>query len=88
MTYRLLSDIAVEISRSWPRVSFNARPYLDAMMELDTLDDQYGADEGVGIVLYFLSNAGGWKGPRAQQIKAELRAMVEDFTGGRHEVDG
>ena len=80
--HRPLSDIAVEISRSWPRVNFNARPYLDAMMELDTLDDQYGADDAVSIVLYFLSNAGGWKGPQAQQIKAELKAMVEDFRGG------
>ena len=82
MMYRPLSTIAVEISRLWPRVNFSARPYLDAMMELDTLDDQYGADDAVSIVLYFLSNAGGWRGLQAQRIKAELKAMVEDFMGG------
>ena len=82
MKHRPLSAIAVEISQLWSRVSFNAQPYLDAMMELDTLDDQYGADDAASIVLYFLSNAGGWKGTQAQQIKAELRAMVEDFIGG------
>ena len=79
--HRPLSAIAVEISRSWPRVSFNAQPYLDAMMELDTLDDQYGADDAASIVLYFLSNAGGWRGPEARRIKAELKAMIAGFTG-------
>lgn len=81
MMYRPLSTIAVEISRLWPRVSFNARPYLDAMYTLDSLDDQYGADDAVSIVLYFLSNSRGWRGPRARQIKAELKAMVRDFYG-------
>ena len=80
--HRSLSTIATEISQSWPRVSFSAQPYLDAMMELDTLGDWYGADDAVSIVLYFLSNAGGWKGPQARHIKAELRAMLKDFMRG------
>lgn len=79
--HRPLYDIATDISRSWRRVSFPAQLYLDAMMELDTLDDQYGADDAASIVLYFLSNAGGWRGPQAQRIKSELRAMLNDFMG-------
>ena len=81
MMYRPLSTIAVEISRLWPRVSFSARPYLDAMYTLDSLYDQYGADDAVSVVVYFLSNAGGWRGPEARRIKAELKAMTAGFTG-------
>ena len=53
------------------------------MYTLDSLNDQYGADDAVSIVLYFLSNAHGWRGPEARQIKAELKAMVEEFIGGK-----
>ena len=81
MMHRSLSTIATEISQSWPRVSFSAQPYLDAMMELDTLGDWYRADDAVSIVVYFLSNAGGWRGPEARRIKAELKAMIAGFTG-------
>lgn len=73
---RSLSDIAVEIKRDWKQVNFAARPYLDAMLELDSINDMYGEDPARQIVGYFLVNASSWRGPVAQQLKAELRKMM------------
>lgn len=77
---RPLNEIARDIRRDWKKVYFGAVPYLQAMGELDSIDDMYGWDNARGIVRYFLSNASGWRGPVAKQIKAELLAMVN---GGR-----
>jgi hypothetical protein len=33
-------------------------------------------DTGKSIVLYFLSNAGTWRGETAKRVKAELKKMV------------
>ena len=73
---RPLHEIAREISRTWPNVNFAAKPYLTAMRSLNTIDDSYGYDDAKGIVLYFLSNSGGWRGDDARRIKAELKAAV------------
>ena len=53
---RSLSEIAAEIRREWPTVYFGAVPYLQAMGTLDKVSDNYGADPGEEIVLYFLSH--------------------------------
>jgi hypothetical protein len=75
-TNRLLSDIANDISAHWPKVYFGAVPYLQAMKQLGTIGDTYGADDARGIVLYFLANATTWRGPDARRIKAELKALL------------
>ena len=74
---RTLSEIASEIRRDWKNVYFGAKPYLDAMSTLGTVNDMYGCDDAKSIVLYFLSNASGWRGETAKRIKAELKAMVK-----------
>jgi hypothetical protein len=73
---RSLSEIAAEIRREWPTVYFGAVPYLQAMGTLDKVSDNYGADPGEEIVLYFLSNATTWRGEAARRIKAELKGML------------
>lgn len=73
---RSIALIAREIRRDWKDVWFAARPYLDAMADLNTLDDMYGADSGEYVVTYFLSNAARWRGETAKRIKAELNNMV------------
>lgn len=55
---------------------YAAWPYLVAMMDLDKISDRYGADSAKSVVAYFLSNAGTWKGPRARELKAELKALL------------
>jgi len=73
---RSVRDIATEISEDWGNVNYSARPYLSAMYTLDKVSDPYGADTGVGIVAYFLSNASSWQGPVARRIKKELQDMI------------
>ena len=65
---RSLSKIAYEIQQAWPNPYFGARPYIQAMKALNSIEDSYYYDSGRSIVLYFLSNAQTWRGPDAKQI--------------------
>lgn len=73
---RPLNEIAREIRRDWKPVDYSAKPYLEAMGDLNNIDDKYGEDDGRYIVNYFLSNSGKWRGDTAKRIKAELKQMV------------
>lgn len=77
MQSRPLSNIAHDIRRDWLKVNYAAKPYLNAMLEMDRVTDPYWFDTGASIVMYFLSNARGWKGPVATVIKAELKEALE-----------
>lgn len=74
---RKLHEIAREIAADWKTISYSARPYLEAMACLDSITDQYGADNARSVVLYFLCNAGTWRGDVARRIKAELKGMAQ-----------
>lgn len=74
---RPLRVIAADVERTWPKIYYGARPYLDAMYELDKITDMYYQDSAAYIVRYFLGNANTWRGEDAQRIKAELRALLE-----------
>jgi len=74
---RPLSTIAMEIRRDWKKVNYAAEPYLSAMAQLNSINDKYMFDDARSVVLYFLSNARSWKGPKAKEIKAELKAMMK-----------
>lgn len=73
---RSIYEIAAEIEQAWSNVHYAARPYLDAMYNLESIDQAYGADSGEDIVIRFLSNASQWKGAAARRIKAELKQMI------------
>jgi len=77
MTTRPLYDIAREIENDWKRPYFGAIPYIAAMASLDSINDDYGADSGKSVVLYFLSNATTWRGETARRVKAELKALAK-----------
>ncbi len=79
MTQRNLATIAAEVYRDWgpAKVNFAAKPYLSAMRGMDSIHDNYGADSGKSIVLYFLSNASAWRGETAKRVKAELKALCK-----------
>lgn len=74
---RSLSTIAKDIRSDWSTITPYARPYLNAMLSLDKVSDNYYADSGKSVVLYFLSNAASWRGETARRIKAELKEMVK-----------
>jgi hypothetical protein len=72
-----IAGLASVIRRDWRPVNFAARPYLDAMMGMDSVKDNFGNDSGGQIVLYFLSNAGTWKGRVAKAVKDELKKRLK-----------
>ena len=74
---RSLSVIANEIKADWKKVNYAAVPYLHTMALLDSITDKYYQDSAKSIVLYFLSNAGTWRGETAKRIKAELNKMMK-----------
>jgi hypothetical protein len=74
---RPLYEIAREIRKDWHKVNYAAKPYLDAMASLGSVEDKYHYDSGKSVVLYFLSNASSWRGETAKRIKAELRSMTK-----------
>ena len=76
-TARPLSTIARDIRSNWPNVYFGAKPYLDAMSQLNSIKDPYYEDSGQSVVLYFLSNAATWRGEHAKRIKLELKAILK-----------
>jgi hypothetical protein len=75
--HRPLYLIADEINRDWTKPYFGAVPYLQAMSTLDSVHQHYIYDSGKSIVLYFLANAGTWRGETARRIKAELKALCK-----------
>ena len=72
-----LSQIARLIRRNWPKVNYAAQPYLSAMSSLESVSDNYGADSGKSVVLYFLSNAASWRGETAKAVKKELNRRIK-----------
>jgi hypothetical protein len=73
---RSINAIAKDISADWTKVYFGAVPYLEAMHQLNSIDDNYYYDTGKSVVRYFLANASTWRGDKARTIKAELKAML------------
>jgi hypothetical protein len=57
-----LYEIAREICDDWRSPYFGAVPYLEAMLTMQSVTSNYGADSGTSVVLYFLSNATMWRG--------------------------
>lgn len=75
---RSLGVIAGEIRRDWKPMNAAARPYVDAMVNLRSVDEMYYQDSGRSIVRYFLANAETWRGEVARRIKAELHRLLDD----------
>lgn len=73
---RPLYAIAIDIRAHWPKPYFGAVPYIEAMRAVSSINEPYGVESARGLVLYFLANAGTWRGEHAKRIKAELRGML------------
>ncbi len=72
-----ISEIANEIYKNWKPVHPWAKPYLEAMITLQTVNDNYGSDSGHSVIAYFLGNAAMWKGEAAKAIKKELNKRIK-----------
>lgn len=75
-----LRDLANVIREDWGSkgkgVNYAAKPYLDAMATLQSINDNYMFDDGRSVVRYFLSNATSWRGDVAKAVKAELKSRL------------
>lgn len=72
---RSISAIARDIRADWKKVNYAAKPYLDAMLSIDSTRDSFGHDSGESIVRYFLCNASSYRGEKAKALKAELKTV-------------
>lgn len=70
---RPINSIAIDIQKAWNNVNYAAKPYLDAMLSLQTIHSRYGADGCDSIITYFLCNASSFKGEQARALKQELK---------------
>ena len=75
---RKIHEIASEILQDWNKPYFGAIPYIEAMLQLNTIHDDYYLDTAESVVIYFLANAQTWRGETAKRIKAELREMLKE----------
>lgn len=69
-------EIAAEIEDDWKNVNYGARPYLNAMHNIDQITDFYFRDPADMIVRYFLANASSWRGQVARDIKKQLKIIL------------
>jgi len=72
-----IAQIAKVISNDWQKVNYAAKPYLYAMLYLETVNDSYFQDSGKSIIAYFLANASGYRGEIAREIKKELNKRIK-----------
>ena len=68
-----IAEIAGIIRKDWQKVNYAAKPYLAAMESMQSVARSFGYDSGKSVVLYFLSNAGTWRGEIAKAVKLELK---------------
>jgi hypothetical protein len=54
-----------------------AAPYVDAMSSLNSINDTYITESANSVVLYFLANAGTWRGDTARAVKAYLKKIAK-----------
>ena len=76
---RRLCVIAREIDKTWKNVYFGAVPYLNAMLSIEKITDDYYDDSAESVVIYFLANAEYWRGDDARRIKKELNLMLKSI---------
>ena len=76
---RTFAEIAREIKQTWTNMYFGAKPYVDALMTINSSDKSasYIFEDAESLVLYFLANATTWRGADARRIKAELKSMIK-----------
>jgi hypothetical protein len=74
-----ISQIASFIFSDWQKINPHALPYLNAMVSLMSINNSFGADDGYSVILYFLSNAAGYRGDGARLVKAELKRRCKEY---------
>lgn len=50
---RLILEVARDIRAAWPNVYYAAKPYLQAMLTMTTMERDYGSDSAKSVIVYF-----------------------------------
>jgi hypothetical protein len=74
--YEIAAEIKADYRAQGKPVFYAAVPYLEALSQLDTMDDRFYEDSAKSVITYLVSNLGTWRGETARRVKAELRAMA------------
>ena len=77
MENRSISNIAYDIKKAWANPYFGAKPYLDAMTSLNSINDKFYEDSAKSVVMYFLANASTFRGNDAKVLKLELKNLMK-----------
>lgn len=79
MKKRTFAEIAQEIKHSWKNIYFGAKPYVEALLEIDSTDPKapYWCEDAQSMVCGFFGNCSSWRGEDAKRIKAELKSMIK-----------
>jgi len=72
-----VSEIAHAIAKDWQNISPYAADYLNAMKTITDIEGNYIHDSAKSVVLYFLANAGSYRGENARAYKDLLKKMVK-----------
>jgi hypothetical protein len=72
-----VSEIARAIAKDWKNINPYAAEYLNAMLTIESIEESYYADSAKSVVMYFLANAGSYRGDNARSYKALLKDMVK-----------
>jgi hypothetical protein len=64
------------IRRNMANLGYAAKPYAQAILQMDAPTANYGLDDGKGICCYFLGNVQGWRGDEARQVKASIKKLA------------
>lgn len=70
-------EIAHIIRRDWTNMYFGAKPYVDAMADINDIHGNYHNDSARNVVSYFLANAQSWRGNTARAVKAKLNSLLK-----------
>lgn len=75
--HRPIRFIANDIEMDWGNMSPYAKPYWEAMQQLNWITDTYYYDSAESVLRYFLANANTWKGETAKRIKQEIKDILK-----------
>ena len=73
-----VSEIAHAIAKDWINVNPYAVDYLNAMKQIRSVKDSYYAESAHSVILYFLANAGTYRGENARTYKALLKDLLKE----------
>lgn len=65
------------IRKNQRNLPFGAKPYAQALLTLDSINDSYGCDDGRSIANYFLANVQAWRGEDARECKTLLKEELK-----------